>query len=138
MMIITILKIMMMTIITMQLIMVIIFIIITITIMIMIVLKQESARLRLGMDCWGVGAVSGLLNLQTSTPPGCQSLVHRIVATLVLSVAFTPKRKGNQMNIYKMEYRKYKRKTRGYEYWLGQPEQTLFVIITLLNLVMLQ
>ena len=45
------------------------------------------------MDCWGVGAVSGLLELQTFTPLGCQSSIRRIVATLVLSVAFTPKEK---------------------------------------------
>ena len=49
----------------------------------------------LGMDCWGMGAVSGLLKLQTSSPPGCQPLVHRIVVTLVLLVAFTPRKKRN-------------------------------------------
>ena len=35
--------------------------------------------------------VNGLLFL--STPPGCQSLVHRIVVTLVLPTAFTPSTK---------------------------------------------
>ena len=51
----------------------------------------NSAGPTRGRDCWGLGAVSGLLKLQTSTPLGCQPLARPTVANvLTMTLTLTP------------------------------------------------